>query len=215
MNNVITIKYQTIYLFEPTELFKISINPLKDFIYFLKFRGKKGIIDFSYSWNEDSIHNKLSIKENFLLDSIPTSLIRDKENNLIEFFNTLTNPFLIDLIQKLGDLTIPVNLLNADQLKLTTIIKAILSKSEYVFLVEPEESLTNETINTLKECIRFEVDKFGRKFLLKPKNQDLWLDTATHFVIKDDTSSYIEKKNPLLEKDESIIQKPYFLKKVS
>ncbi len=193
MSNLLKIQYQHIFLFDTGPLCDLKVNPLKDFLYFLKFEGQKGIIDFSYSWEKDSLHSNLTIKENLLLDSIPTSLIRDNENNLKEFFKTLENPYLIKLFEALGNLNDKVANLSIERLKLTSLIKAMVSKSEFVFLVEPESFDSYETIATLKQCILFEVDTHQRKFMIKPSQKETWLDITTHLITKDEKHSYIKK----------------------
>ena len=84
MDNLTLLKRSDIILFDPTPKNKYQ-NNLKNLIYFLKTKGHQGTIDFSHSDGVNSLHPNLSIKENFILDSIPTSLIRDNEKNLYEF----------------------------------------------------------------------------------------------------------------------------------
>ena len=197
MNNVKKLNYHSIYIFDENRNSKTS-NSLKEFIYYLKFKGQSGVIDFTYSCDKDSLHQGLTIKENFILDAIPTSLIKDSENNLNEFLSKIRNPYLAELIETLGPLNQKIESLNKATLKLTSIIKALLSQSEYVFLVTPEADQDFQAIKTLKKCIEFEVDNNLRKFLIKPRNKDSWMDISTHIITKCENShGYNDTPNPL------------------
>jgi hypothetical protein len=219
MNNLKTINYHSIYIFDENRNSKTS-NSLKEFIYYLKFKGQNGVIDFTYSCDNDSLHQGLTIKENFILDAIPTSLIKDGENNLNEFLSKLKNPFLAELIETLGPLNQKINSLDKSTLKLTSIIKSLLSQSEYVFLVTPESDQNFKAIKTLKKCIEFEVDNNLRKFFIKPRNKDSWMDISTHIITKCEKShGYNDTPNPLKKLDTSKSFKPTYdfklLKKAS
>lgn len=198
MSNVRKLNYKKIYIFDQANKDVGIHNNLKEFLYYLKYKGESGIIDFTYSCEEDSLHKSLTIKDNFILDSIPTSLIRDGENNLNEFLKTLKNPHLVELISLLGNLNNVVKELTPENLKLSSLVKAFLSQSEYVFLVEPEAYQEISTIKTLKKCIEYEVDNNYRKIFIKPKNKDIWLDISTHIISKcDKTFNYLDYPNPL------------------
>lgn len=197
MNNVRKLNYHSIYIFDEEQKDNTT-NSLKEFIYYLKFKGQNGVIDFTYSCDQDSLHKGLTIKENFILDAIPTSLIKDSENNLNEFLETLQNPYLVELIEILGPLHQAVETLDVQNLKLTSILKSLLSPSEYVFLVTPDSEQSFKTIKILKKCIEFEVEQKQRKFFIKPHNKDSWLDISTHIITKCQSShSYSDTPNPL------------------
>lgn len=182
-----------IHLFDPPEG---GTNSLKEFLYYLKYKGIKGIVDFTYSYQDDSLHKHLTIKENFILDSIPKSLIKDNEVNLKDFMAGLKNNQLLLLLEDLGNLDQKINDLCPQFLKLTTLIKAILSRSEYVFLVEPEENLNQDQLTLLKQCIQHEAQSSQRVFFIKSKNCDTWLDVCTNIITKDEKLRYQDNSNP-------------------
>ena len=173
-------------------------NALKEFIYFLKFKGVKGIIDFSYSNGKGSLHQNLTIKENLILDAVPTSLIKDGENNLKEFLGQLNNSYVVLLIEKLGPLGQNVSQLDVEKVKLASIIKALLSPSEYVFLIAPEEDQSLETVQIVKDAIGHELTRNHRKFLIRPHTSETWMDISTHLVNKCENSfQFHESENQL------------------
>lgn len=219
MNNLRKISKNRIYLFE-TNSFSNQSNTLKEFIYFLKYTGISNI-DFSFSSSRDSLHSQLSIKENFTLDSIPTSLIKDSDNNVLDFLTQLKNPYLKELIVELGDLDRKTSELTKAEINLASIIKAVLSLSDYIFLEKPEDSLSKETLNLIKNCMNFESIERDRSVLIKSSRRVLWPDIVTNIVSKNKNFEYIVTKNPLNQIDKkTLIQKKvllpeYSLKKIS
>lgn len=195
MTNLRKLTSAKIYFFE-NDGKQAATNTLKEFIYFLKFTGRTNI-DFSYAAERDSLHQELNIKENFELDSIPSSLIKDSENNVLDFLNQLENPHLKELITELGDLNRKVKNLNSKEVKLTAVIKAILSMSEFIFLEAPESNITANTLNKIKDCIQFEAVERERTVLIKSSRRILWPDVITNIISKNESHQYINTKNPL------------------
>ncbi|MEX0798370.1 MAG: hypothetical protein WD025_02950, partial [Bacteriovoracaceae bacterium] len=127
-----------IFLFDGLNTGVFQRNILKEFIYYLKFTGKKGMINFSFSGNEESFHPRLTIKENYILDSVPTSLIKDKEDNFQMTAQNLGNEHLKQLIKETECVNRVVKDLSPEEKKLVGIVKALLSQSEYVFMDRPD-----------------------------------------------------------------------------
>lgn len=200
MDNVKRLSFHKLYLFENENHRKIYCNFLKEFISFLKFQGHISKIDFSYSGIEDSIHYKLSIKKNLILDSIPKSLVHNDESKINDYLEKIENPFLNKLIDFISPLDDKVCDLSAERLSLTTSIKALLANSKYVFLVQPDKNLSQKNIKILKQAIEFELKNNSRSFLIRPKNQDSWLDLATHFVTRNSDRTFSVDKNKLIGK---------------
>jgi len=191
-----------IYFFDKTENDEYT-NTLKEFMYFLKSKGVHENIDFCYANSKDSLHCHLSIKDNFILDAIPTSLIKESEINLNEFIDKLSNKHLKQLIVKLGDLNTPINKLDLSKIKLVSIIKVILSQSKYIFLNKPDESTSNDDLEQIKKCINFEVKQNSRIVMLKSKRKLLWPDIITNIITKNDQHGFNDATNPLLKNGQS------------
>jgi hypothetical protein len=195
MTTVRKISYPNICLFDDEYL--TNSNPLKDFIYYLKSHGTLGVIDFSYSDKIDSLHPKLTIKENLILDAIPKSFIRDNLNNFDEIINALDNKHLKQMIKQMNNLDIPVGLVSSENIKLASLVKSLLSEHEYLFLVNPEEFQNINTIQTIKDCISYEVENNSKTVLIKSVKKELWFDIATHFIAKNQDHTFTKTKNPL------------------
>lgn len=205
--------FPKIYLFEHLNG-STKTNPLKDYLYFLKFNGARGVIDFSYSNACDTLHTSLTIKENFALEAIPLSLIKDTENNLNEFLKEQKNPHLHELIDYLGCMNKTIKELTSDKVKLVTLIKALLSGSEYVFLKEPESQFDGKILNALKRSISHEAITNSRKFFITPVNVENWVDISTHFIKKcPETKSFHIIQNVLNNENHQIeLTTPYKFK---
>lgn len=188
-----------IFLFESECPKRGRLNVLKEFIYFLKFNGKRGKIDFSFSGNEESAHSALTIKDNYILDSVPTSLIKDKEDNFMETAQGLANEHLKLLIQETEELDRLISELETSEKKLVSIVKSILSTSEYLFLDAPDEGISQKVLEMVKSAIIFEVDNNNRKIFIKPGAKEKWLDLATHIITKNEKNQYVKNENNLLK----------------
>lgn len=196
MDNLTLLKRSDIILFDPTPKNKYQ-NNLKNLIYFLKTKGHQGTIDFSHSDGVNSLHPNLSIKENFILDSIPTSLIRDNEKNLYEFLNQITNPYLKTLIEHVGDLDKEVAKLEKPLIGLTAFIKVLISPSENLFLIKPEDEQCHKSINLMKKAINFECQNKSRNFYIHSQKEEVWIDLISKIVFRDSLGQYVETINQL------------------
>ncbi len=212
MNNVTKLNFNKIYLFDDIcNEVKFS-NSLKEFIYYLRFTGVKGIIDFSYASHKDSIHPNLSLKDNFILDSVPTSLIKDKDDNLRSRIDQLSNKKLVKLITDLESIDRKADDLSDEECKIASIVKSLLSHTEYIFLETPDENLSFEKLNIIKDCLLYEVEHNYRTIFLKPKNNDMWLDVATDIIVKNEKQEYTKSINALNDTahTEKVVQKQDF-----
>lgn len=208
MNNIHKIHSRKIYLFDYASS-KHGNNTLKEFIYFIKSRGISENIDFSYSNSNDSLHCHLSVKENLILDSIPTSLIKNSELNLNQFLNSLNNKFIKYLFELVGDLNQPVSQLNRKQIKIASIIKVILSNSKYIFLNNPDEFLEANELEYIKQSLYYEADSNKRIIMFKSQRKILWPEIVTNIITKGEKLNFIDTVNPLSVSQESSLNHEY------
>lgn len=197
MNSVKQNLLGEIILFERQPVAGSQFNGLKEFIYFLKFSGMRRKINFSFSGNEMSSHQNLTIKENYILDSVPTSLIKNRDDNFALTTKALKNPHLKNLIQATECLDRKICELSKEDKKLVSIAKALLSSSEYIFLDLPDLNLESKHLKMAKQALLFESQVRQRKVLIMPENQEKWLELATHIVSKNEKKQYIQSLNTL------------------
>lgn len=206
MSTLHHLRYKEIYLFK-SEQNQFAPNALKCFIYFLRSQGKKGILDFAFSSSSDSIHAKLSIKDNLILESVTAGLIRNCDTNLIDKINNLENEHLAQLIHTLGPLDVKVEDLPPAGIKLTSIVKALLATTEYIFLEKPDQDLNSEQINLVKKCLEYEAKTQGRKIFIRATNLEIWVDIATDIVESDHGQNYKKQRNPFYNEQKTTISK--------
>jgi ABC-type branched-subunit amino acid transport system ATPase component len=197
MRNIKSITRKEIFLFDDTHKSHRFNNSLKEFIYYLRFNNIKGVIDFTYASHSDSIHPQLSIKDNFLLDSIPTSLIKKKEDNLQHNIEMLNNDTLVELIEFLNPLDRISHELTNEEVKIASIVKALMAQTKYIFLERPDKDLSLDMLNKVKECLRCEVEENNRIVFLKADNNDSWLDMATDVITRNENREYQKHANML------------------
>lgn len=172
-------------------------NALKEFIYFLRYQGKSGVIDFSFANSNGSVLPNLSLKDNFILDAISTSLIKNQDANLRQKIESLSNTYLSELIDSLYPLERMVSELKKSEIKLTAFAKSLLSSSEYIFLCNPDEGHDLQTIELMKNAISHEVKFSNRTIFISSPNKEIWLDIVTDIIHKDSKHQYIVSDNIL------------------
>lgn len=197
MTNLRKIQYQRVFLFSNEESLWENKNGLKIFLAFARTMLKQSSIDFSYAGGLDSIHPSLTIKENIILDAIPRSLAKFNEKDFTEHLRGITNPHTSRLLNCIEDLNAPVCELTPKQLQIVCLIKSFLSKSDYLFLSYPSEFQDPKTLEVIKSAIQFEIQKHNRNVLIKPINNEIWIDLTTHFVEKTANGLFTVSSNPL------------------
>jgi len=209
------IKYlKQIYLFDGISNNTNPSNSLKEFIYYLKYSGKRGMINFAFSSSSENIHLHLSIKDNYILDSVPTSLIIDKEDNFSQRVEGLQNQYLKELVHATHDIERVVSQLDSSTRKLVSIVKALLSDSEFIFLDKPDCEQPIHIVNLIKKAILFEVENYGRKTFLISQKREVWLDISTDIISRNESSEFIKSINKLNNKNE--VRAPFqLIKKAS
>ena len=202
MSNLYKLNNCKIYFFEKTIVSQYDANPLKEFLYFLKYKGHD-FINFSFSADKNCLHDNLSVKENFILDAIPTSLIKDGENNLNDFIERIGNPHVRELILLIGNLNEKIHNLPEEKKKLVSLTKAIISQSQFMFLDTPDNNISNETLQIVKKCVHHEAKLNNRIILIKSDRKILWPDIVTNIITKNKDFTYSISKNPLLKSNQS------------
>jgi ABC-type sugar transport system ATPase subunit len=197
MSEIKYIGQKQIFLFDEISQMSNANNSLKEFIYYLKFSGKRGMINFAFSSANENIHQHMSIKDNYILDSVPTSLIKDREDNFSQRIDGLKNKFLKELVVHTNDINRIVNDLSSQEKKLVSIVKALLSDSEYIFLDKPDCEQPIALVNKIKDAILYEVEKNQRKVFLISSKREVWLDITTDIITRNQNKEFIKSSNKL------------------
>lgn len=172
-----------------------SPNQLKDFLNYIKSENSTTIIDFSYAAGKDTLIPGLSIRENIFLDSIPTSLAKNKDIGLKELLKNHENQSLIKIILELGKLSTMTQNLSSEQYQLASIVKAVLAPSKFLLIDTPERELSINQINMVKNTLEYEATRNHRKILLASHQPSIWLDIVTHFISKNESKGFFKQRN--------------------
>jgi len=117
------------------------------------------------------------------------------------------------------DLNSSVKNLSDEQLKLVSVIKSLLSQSEYILLLAPDLNMRPEALKIIKKSIEFEVYNRQRSVLIKAGNRDLWLDISGHIITKCPKNFIFHSvANPLTKKysyDNTVVEKDKILKSIA
>lgn len=198
MEHVKQLNFKQILLFDILDR-KASSNALKEFMYYLKYSGERGKINFALSSSFENVHAHLSIKDNYILDSVPTSLIINKDDNFSQRVEGLKNETLKELVYETHCIDRIVKNIPSTEKKLVSIVKALLSDSEYIFLENPDCGQNISTVKKIKEAIMYEVQHCQRKVFLMSNKREVWLDISTDIVSRSDKNEYIKTKNKLFK----------------
>ena len=173
---------------------------LKDLFSFLRLTGLKGKISFSHSSGQHSLHQNLSIKENYLLDALPTCLIQESNEYLNGHIAELQNPFLKDLIHMTFPMHRMISGLNKKELALVNITKALLHGPKYLFLENPETYLNASELQIVKNTLVYEVEEHQLCVFVRSENAENWIDICPIILKKHETEFYKLYPNNLYPK---------------
>ncbi len=157
-------------------------NPLKEFISFMKSSGTSGVIDFSFSAGISSLHPSKTLKDNFILDSVPSSLIKNNEDNFKSLLKTIKNETLIGLVNSLKPFDKEPQYYCENDISVASMVKSLLSKSKYIFIDDTQLKLDHETLEIIKDCIKIEMEQNQRKVFISTKRATSWLSITSAIV---------------------------------
>jgi ABC-type multidrug transport system ATPase subunit len=156
---------------------------LSEFISFIKSQKVTMPFTFSYVGDQTNLMSTLTLNENILLNFTPKSLTTEKENQFEDYLNQKQNIYIKKLYEKLTERDIPTHAAIPEMKKLASLIKALTTESEYLFLENPEKDLS-ENLRILF-TMALETHREHKKintFYFSQYNEDLWKTHCTHTV---------------------------------
>lgn len=191
--------------FIPTQKDKVFEEPngLKKFLNIIKFFNKKEPFKFAFSNGNGSLHHTISVRQNLDLEAIPTSISLNNKLKTKEIIDNIENEYLQKLIGRICPLErLPVNL-NKEELKLASIIKGVISQTDYLFLDSPDNGLSESNLTLVKNCILYEAKVKKKTIIITSANDQHWLEICDK-VITTNNNSYKLEVNTLLYTPEQI-----------
>ena len=175
------IEKSDIILFKTTKE-NLDFCQLKNFINYLHFNKLRRPFKFSYVPANAQLINTLTLKENILLDSIPTTLSKTKEFQLNNHLKKTGNVHLIRLFKELKLLDIYPNKTDLGTQKIIALLKGLIQESNFLFLEKPELHLSDDILETTIKAIEYQAINTGQTVLFTTENQEKWLTHVSKIV---------------------------------
>jgi ABC-type lipoprotein export system ATPase subunit len=173
-------------------LFKCNSNNQNGFVSealrILNFYKIKKPIRFSYIPSSGELLKALTLKENILLESIPTSLCRSKEFQLKNYLQKTGNINLVRLFNLISDhLEKRVDELPEEIIKLSIFVKGIIQESPIMILDQPEKHLSPDSLKLIERTLRHNILEQKQLIIVKSKKSELLGTYITKIVTKDNS----------------------------
>jgi ABC-type lipoprotein export system ATPase subunit len=178
-----------IYLFTDNE-HENNFSKLNEFLSFLKFNKVSLPYRFSYVCRSDGLMPELTLNENILMDFSPDSLTTAREFQFKEFLKEQPNRDLEKLYHKL---TFPHELpehSDAQMKKMASLIKALISESQFIFLEEPEKDLDSECFNLFISALTDHIARYKQNVFIFSNRPKLWINHCHQLVKREEDYSF-------------------------
>lgn len=161
-----------------------SCCQLKNFIHCLNLFEKKRPLRFAYAEAETLMMNRLSLKENILLDGVLNSLCMTKEFQLKRHLDKEGRPCLVELYNKIGNIELKPDEATKEAKKLASLLKTLLKPSDYIFLERPELHLSDENLNIFIAALQEQIEKTEQTIFIHSLSEEIWTPYASKKIQK-------------------------------
>jgi ABC-type lipoprotein export system ATPase subunit len=162
-------------------------SQLKDFLHFLKFCGKRGALKFNHLEEKATLIKALSLKENILLD---TGLKSEGKFDIVKTLDSRGHSYLAEMAKGVENFDLLPNEVDIETRKITSLIKAITLKSDYLLLEKPEKYLSKKNTDLFLSALFQTMTQSGQILMLTSENRNLWLSHVTKVVTRSDNGRF-------------------------
>lgn len=163
---------------------------LKNFLRALAFLGYERPYRFSYVERDGALIEKMTLKENILLDSIPNTLCTSKEFQLSEYLTKTGNVHLMGLFNQIKNLDKYPGETEDNKRKLTALMKGLIPKTKFLFLDQPEKGLEEFQIKLLLKAVSYQAKNQNKIVFVRPLHEQLWNNHITKELIREKTGTF-------------------------
>lgn len=172
-----------------TFLFKKDENTyrssyLSEFMAFIKAQGIAQPFSFSYVGDETNLVPSLTLNENILMDFSPHSLTNEKIYQFEDFLNLKQNVYIKKLYDKLTERDIEAVNCTPEMKKIASLIKALISETEYIFLENPERNLTENIRILFHKALKSHLEHKEINAFIYTSNEEAWLSQSSFTVTR-------------------------------
>ena len=157
---------------------------LSEFISFIKSQKIMSPFVFSYVGDETNLLPALTLNENILMNFSPRSLTTEKDNQFEEFLSHKENYYIKKLYDKLGEREVLASVASPEMKKLTSLIKALTTESEYIFLENPEKDLSENIRILFSKALDIHLEQYEINAFIYSSNQEMWKSHCSHSVYR-------------------------------
>jgi ABC-type lipoprotein export system ATPase subunit len=164
-----------------------------------------GPYKFSYVGKQGNLIPELTLKQNLLLDYTGESLSEEKEVHFKKNLKELPNVQMETIYNMIIALSeFPKNA-TSEEIKLISLLKALLSNSPYIFLECPEEELSEKSFHKFQEALFNQIQTSKQTVFLITKKENNWSKYISKIITRNkdltfNTESFDPKVEFLLEK---------------
>jgi ABC-type thiamine transport system ATPase subunit len=171
-------------------------NSLKLYLNILKQNKIDFNMKFSHCNAMTTLHRDITLRENFDLESLPSSITVRAVDETIKILSKIKNPHLKKMLSRITPLERRPGQLNHEEFILSSLCKSILKDSPYLFIDYPEDKLTHTNLKLVKDCLRYECQERGRTIMIGTNNIDNWLDISQGIISRtpDCKFNYLENQ---------------------
>jgi hypothetical protein len=144
---------------------------LNEFIAYLKFCKVPPPHQFSYVSENGNLLPELTLMQNILLDYSSPSLTEEKEVHLKKLFKSRSNFYLESLYGLITNLNELAMHATHEEIKLATIIRAMISDKPFLFFEMPETYLSENTFRLFVNALKIQSESLGQKIFLKSNRE--------------------------------------------
>lgn len=192
-------------------------NSLMLYINILKQSKINFTMKFSHCNTMTTLHRSITLRENFDLESLPSSITVRAEDETIKILAKIKNPHLKKMLSRITPLERTPEQLNLEEFILSSLCKSILKDSPYLFIDYPEQNLTQSNLNLVKECLLYECEARGRIIFIGTENIESWLDISEGIIsrLPNYQFTYVDNQFKFGKSDQEIQELPVKLKVVA
>ncbi len=158
---------------------------LKNFIHCLNLFETKRPLRFAYAEADTLMMNRLSLKENILLDGFANSLCMSKEFQLEKHLDKEGRPCLVELYSRIGDIELKPQEVSLETRKLVSLLKTLLKPSDYIFLEKPELHLSEYNLAIFIAALKEQIEKKDQTIFIHSSDEDIWAAHVSKKIVKE------------------------------
>jgi len=188
-NSTNSLQFKDIVLFMDPENRSSKDNFLKTITRYIKSQTHLPN-RFSYSGSDNDLSRVLTLKENLSFEGLLSNGESIEDFNLAKHISDIHNPYLLKLFKCLPDKDTHIDKLDKSQLKLASLIKALLKESPVYILEKPDENLDKKTVAMVQQAIDHLTRLKNKIFIIKANSQSLWHNMANKILYKHNKGNF-------------------------